>query len=124
MQNRIQRNFTPCMSGLRAGLLVHCEASNPESPWHNFHSNTLDWQSPDDGKDLCSHNDANFLKQANKRQNAVWINDLLAKGAEHIWVDGHKHVYLLGSPSRTVNGTFWPSLKKCNISDPKMRKDL
>ena len=88
---------------------MHCEASSPESPWHNFHSNTRDWQSPDDGKDLCSNINANFLiSKSNKRQNAVWIDDLLVKGAEHVWVDGHKHVYLLGSPSRpAINGMFW-----------------
>ena len=88
-----------------AGLLVNCEASNPDSPWHNFHTNMDNWQSPQDGKDLCSNNEARFLvSQSEQRQNAQWIDDLLQKGAEHIWVDGNKDVYLLGSPTWPVNG--------------------
>ena len=36
----------------KAGLLVNCEASNPDSPWHNFHTNIEEWQSPQDKK-IC-----------------------------------------------------------------------
>ena len=115
-----------------AGLLVFCEASNPDSPWHNFHTNKKDWQSPQCGKDLCSNNQARFLaSQSEKRKNAQWIDDLLKKGAEHIWVDGNKDVYLLGSPTWPVNGMLYvtpiitkePKLRiRCEISKLRAKK--
>ena len=97
----------------KAGLLVNCEASNPDSPWHNFHTNIEEWQSPHDKKDLCSNNEANFLtSQSELRQNAQWIDDLLKKGVDHIWVDGNKDVNLLGSPTWLKNGMFFQNHKK------------
>ena len=97
----------------KAGLLVNCEASNPDSPWHNFHTNIEEWQSPQDKKDLCSNNEALFLTPRSElRQKAQWIDDLLKKGVDHIWVDGNKDVKLLGSPTWLKNGMFFSNHKK------------
>ena len=84
-----------------AGLMVNCEASNPDSPWHNFHTNKEEWQSQPDRKDLCSNNETALLTQ-----NTQWIDDLHQKGVEHLWIDGNKDVYLLGSPTWPDDGMF------------------
>ena len=75
-----------------AGLVVHCIASDTRSQWDNFVTNTNDWYS-EDGKELCSNNDASFLKF-----NVDWITDLMANGANHIWVEGNQVANLVGSP--------------------------
>ena len=43
-----------------AGLVVHCEASDPQSRWNDFQTSVQDWHS-EDGKELCSNNGALFL---------------------------------------------------------------
>ena len=78
-----------CVDG---GLVVHCEATDTSSPWHNFGTNLQNWKS-EDGKELCSNQNARFIKGAPN-----WLKDILNKGAEHIWVDGSRHVKLLGTP--------------------------
>ena len=76
----------------RAGLLVHCIASDTRSQWDNFLTNTNDWYS-EDGKELCSNNNAAFFAW-----NVDWISKLTANGANHIWVENSQVVNLVGTP--------------------------
>ena len=41
----------------KASLLVHCTSTNPESPWHNFASDTKHWRvTDDDDATICDSN--------------------------------------------------------------------
>ena len=75
-----------------AGLLVHCIASDTRSPWNNFLTNINNWYS-EDGKKLCSNNNAAFLGS-----NVDWISNMTDNGANHIWVAENQVVNLIGTP--------------------------
>ena len=77
-----------------AGLLVHCKAADPISPWHNFKTNLEDWFSTD-GLPLC----VNRLDQAYRDYlpNSGLIR-LIDAGATNMWVEGSKMVTLTGRP--------------------------
>ena len=76
----------------QAGLLVHCIASDTRSQWDNFLTNTNNWYS-EDGKELCSNNNAAFLSF-----NVDWISNMTDNGANHIWVENSQVVNLVGTP--------------------------
>ena len=80
-----------------AGFILHCEATDTTSPWHNFVSHKY-WRS-EDSKNLCSDSEAPFLGF-----NKAFINTMLNVGAKNVWVDGNKEVTLTGSP--WSNGIF------------------
>ena len=75
-----------------AGLLVHCIASDTRSPWDNFLTNLNNWYS-EDGKELCSNNNAAFLTFG-----VDWIDNMTDYGANHIWVAENQAVNLIGTP--------------------------
>ena len=77
-----------------AGLVVHCTASDEESQWDNFGTNTDDWYS-EDGNKFCSDTNAAFLTS-----NVDWISQLIVNGAKNIWVEGQQVVNLVGTPWR------------------------
>jgi len=85
-------NGANCIWG---GLLLHCQAEDTSSPWHNFKSDTDHWQTLD-GSEVCSNSEG--FVSIRHSGNIPFIRSLLASGAKKIWSD-QKKVTLIGSPS-------------------------
>ena len=69
-----------------SGIVVYCNASDPSSPWHHFKSDPSTWKSIK-GDVLCSDEDSRMIaavKNAATDQ-TKWIQDMLDKGAKHLW---------------------------------------
>ena len=80
-----------CVDG---GLLLHCSANDPQSPWNNFVSDSDNWvDGEDDSTAACQDNGTSgFLGSTSSD-----IDDLVEKGAKKIWVD-KVDVQLKGTP--------------------------
>ena len=85
-----------------AGLLLHCFASDVNSPWHNFTSDLEHWRAEDNSK-LCANNKG--MVRASKPKSIV--RDLVNAGAVKIWTS-KKKATLIGSPSS------WQSWQLCS----------
>ena len=80
-----------------AGLLLHCQAANTSSPWHNFTSNTANWKTLD-GSEVCTNGEG-FVQNPG---NLAFIQSLLANGAKKIWSE-KQTVTLIGKPLTGTN---------------------
>ena len=79
-----------CIEG---GLLLHCSASDPQSPWNNFVSDSNNWVDDEDGASPCQdEGTSGFLGSP-----TADIDDLVDKGAKKIWAD-KVNVTLKGTP--------------------------
>ena len=86
-----------------AGLLLHCQANNvktgeivEQSPWHNFKSNTVQWQSEAESSVVCT-NMAGMVEEGLRIDNPT-VKNLLETGAMKIWGGEHKTSTLIGNP--------------------------
>ena len=76
-----------CMS---AGLVLFCEATDVNSPWHNFKTNLGNWRAAD-GSALCSDTEG----WSGNRY--LFIRNMFNRGAKKIWTR-NKIVTLIGVP--------------------------
>ena len=83
------------------GLLLHCSASDVNSPWHNFKSDKGHWRTGD-YKQPCSVHGKGMIPVA-----MPFMKTMLAKGSMKIWSNKQK-VTLVGSPFLRFDET-----KKC-----------
>jgi len=101
-------NSQNCIWG---GLLLHCQAKDTSSPWHNFKSSTDHWQTLD-GSELCSNSDG-FVSHRFSG-NIPFIRSLLASGSKKIW-SAQKKVTLIGSPSEEGRRRLLAGSKCCTV---------
>merc|ERR1712029_263960 len=80
------------------GLLLHCQATDTTSPWHDFKSDTEHWTTLD-GSALCS-NIVGPQSYVSDCYGACFkfVTALLDSGAKKIW-SHNKAVTLIGKPS-------------------------
>ena len=72
------------------GLMLHCTASDTNSPWHNFKSDNIHW-TDENGKKPCQNNVGIYsLPQPT-------CSKLREKGAKKIWAP-RQTVTLIGTP--------------------------
>ena len=78
------------------GLVLHCESSDGQGPWHNFKSDIRYWRS-EDKHALCESDGGMvsdfYLAQAQDNYLALLVN----AGATKIWTN-EKENTLIGSP--------------------------
>merc|ERR1712226_849833 len=75
------------------GLLMHCTASDVQSPWHNFKSDMGHWRAEDNSK-LCSVNNDGMVHDSIVKP---FMRRMLELGSMKIWTNKPK-VSLIGSP--------------------------
>ena len=90
-QDQDGSNFDHCIS---AGLLLHCQASDTKSPWHNFKSDLKNWKA-EDGSPLCSNDGGMLNPQYN---NITFIRSMVQAGSKKIWTS-EREVALAGRPA-------------------------
>ena len=72
------------------GLMLHCTASDTNSPWHNFKSDNVHW-TDENGEKPCQNNDGIYsLYHPTSKK-------LREKGAKKIWAP-RQTVTLIGTP--------------------------
>ena len=75
---------------LRGGLVLFCEATDVNSPWHNFKTDMVNWRAAD-GSALCS----DAVGWVGHK--IAFVVDMFNSGAQKIWTN-NKIVTLIGGP--------------------------
>ena len=75
------------------GLLVHCTASDRQSPWHNFVTDSTHWRDQDNGTPC--EDEGGFLDLI---PSDSFIDHILTNNSKKIWSTGNSEVTLTGTP--------------------------
>ena len=75
------------------GLMLHCQANDDSSPWHNFVTDQEHWKISDGGTPCTRENGELYIRKE------AFMQNMKNAGAIQIWSDA-RDVTLIGAPSQ------------------------
>ena len=88
------------------GLIMHCNTSDGQGPWHNFKTDLIHWRS-EENHPLCSNDGGMLLPYFQNQAHDLFLTSLVNTGAKKIWTE-EKQNTLIGSPlpSKSISYKF------------------